>query len=252
MPKLMADPLPPGCPWSGWTPPNVDWCEEELCTWVVNPADTWSNLAYLAFGVAMALRARGRHSTLLSLFAPASVLVGVFSFVYHASYTWFLQFFDFVGMFVFCFALITANALRLGWIRPERGVGFLAAGVALFSVMVLLVSETTFPIQGLVGLLIAAILGQEWTLHRRDPTDAPDYRPFWLALGLLAAAALFSLADVTRTFCDPTNHWLQGHAIWHVLSAASLYAMFRFYEGIEDLGPGSGASSAAISPPTPA
>ena len=38
--------LPPGCPWSGFTPPNVDWCEEELCAWVVNPADTWSNLAY--------------------------------------------------------------------------------------------------------------------------------------------------------------------------------------------------------------
>jgi hypothetical protein len=185
----------------------------------------------------MALRARSRQSKVLSLFAPASVLVGVFSFVYHASYTWFLQFFDFVGMFVFCFAVITANALRLGWIRPRRAVGFLASGVVLFSALVLLVSETALPIQSLVAVLIATILGQEWRLHRRGSIDAPNYRAFWLALGLLAAAALGSLADVTRTFCDPTNHWLQGHAIWHVLSAASLYAMFRFYEGIEDRGP---------------
>jgi len=233
MPKLLADPLPPGCPWSGWTPPNLDWCEEELCAWVVNPADTWSNLAYIAFGVAMALRARGRGSDVLSLFAPASVLVGVFSFAFHASYTYFLQFFDFVGMFVFLFAVITANALRLGWIGRERRLAFLAAGVVLFSALVPLLSETTIPIQSLVGLLIAAILAQEWAAYRRNGPAAADYRVFAVALALLAAGAAFSLADLTRVFCDPSNHWIQGHALWHLLTAASLYAMFRFYEGIE-------------------
>jgi hypothetical protein len=45
--------------------------------------------------------------------------------------------------------------------------------------------------------------------------------------------AAFSLADVTRPYCDPSNHWLQGHAIWHRLTAASLCAMFRFYERLE-------------------
>jgi hypothetical protein len=236
MPKLMADPLPPGCPWSGWTPPNVDWCEEELCGWIVNPADTWSNLAYVAFGIAMALRARGRSSPVLSLFAPASVIVGAFSFAYHASYTYFLQFFDFVGMFLFCFVIITANALRLGWIRREQRLAFLLAGVVFFSAGVPLLGETTIPIQSLVGLLIAAILAQEWAVFRsrRSGAGASDYRRFAIGLVLLAAAAAFSLADVTRAFCDPTNHWLQGHAIWHVLTAASLYAIFRFYEAIED------------------
>jgi hypothetical protein len=61
----------------------------------------------------------------------------------------------------------------------------------------------------------------------------PNVRPFFIGLALLVAAAAFSLADVTRAFCDPANHWLQGHAIWHVLTAASLYAMFRFYERLE-------------------
>jgi len=236
MPKLMADPLPPGCPWSGWTPPNVDWCEEELCGWIVNPADTWSNLAYIAFGIAMALRAHGRSSSVLSLFAPASVIVGVFSFAYHASYTYFLQFFDFVGMFLFCFVIITANALRLGWIGRERRVAFLVAGVVLFSAGVPLLSETTIPIQSLVGLLIAAILAQEASAsrRRRAGSGATDYRPFFIGLALLVVAAAFSLADVTRAFCDPSDHWLQGHAIWHLLTAASLYAMFRFYAEIED------------------
>jgi hypothetical protein len=170
----------------------------------------------------------------LSLFAPENVIVGAFSFVYHASYTYFLQLFGFVGMFLFCFVIVSANALRLGWIRHEQRLAFLIGGVVGFSALGPLLGETTIAIQSLVGLLIVAILAQEWAAFRRGGAGAADYRPFLVGLALLAAAAAFSLAGVTRAFCDPTNHWLQGHAIWHVLSAASLYAMFRFYEGIEE------------------
>ena len=37
---------------------------------------------------------------------------------------------------------------------------------------------------------------------------------------------------MTRIWCDPADHWLQGHAAWHVLSAAALAALYRFYEGL--------------------
>lgn len=36
-------PLPDGCPWSGWTLPNLKWCEDNVCAWVTAPANTWSN-----------------------------------------------------------------------------------------------------------------------------------------------------------------------------------------------------------------
>ena len=228
---LAADPLPPGCPWSGWTPPNVNWCEEELCSWVVNPADTWSNVAYLAFGLLMIVGARAERSDTLALFAPASILVGVFSLVYHASYTYFFQFFDFVGMFIFCFAVITANAVRLRWIEPSGTLRFYVVGVAGLSALVPIVSKTQVPIQFLVLLLALVILGQEFAAFRRQrPSDPPTHRLlFFAGLGLLGLALAASLADLTRTWCEPTNHWLQGHALWHVLSAGALYLLFRFY-----------------------
>lgn len=229
MPKLLAPPLPDGCPWSGWTPPNVDWCEEELCEWIVNPADTWSNLAYVIFGVLMWYRASRAGDARLALFGPASVAVGICSFVYHASYTYFFQFFDFLGMFLFCFTVITVNALRLGWITLRRQWVFFAAGVGLFSALVPALSQTRIPIQILVAFLIALILGQELVIRRRARPGATPYGLFFLALALLAAAGAFSLADVTRVWCDPRNHWLQGHALWHLLSAASLYTLFCFY-----------------------
>jgi hypothetical protein len=81
-----------------------------------------------------------------------------------------------------------------------------------------------------VFLLIVAMVGQELALWRRaGAAGRADYSAYWLALALLGAASALSLADVTRAWCDPANHWLQGHALWHVLSAASLYALLRFY-----------------------
>ena len=85
-------------------------------------------------------------------------------------------------------------------------------------------------------MLIAAILGQEFAIWRRDRVDrSVAYAPFLLALLLMAAAALASLADLTRLWGDPQNHWMQGHALWHVLTAAALYALFRFYAGMPRL-----------------
>ncbi|MGE4609617.1 MAG: ceramidase domain-containing protein [Myxococcota bacterium] len=231
MPLLLAPPLADGCPWSGFLPPNIDWCEQELCAWVTNPANTWSNLAYFAFAIAMASITRRLGIQELRLFAPASFLVGAFSLVYHASYTFLFQFFDFVGMFAFCFVPITLNAIRLEQISGERQVWFYSVGVVAMSALVPLGYFAGFPIQALVLVLIIAIIGQEVAVHRRGGTS-PDYRWYRVALALISAAAVFSALDVSRTFCDPNNHWIQGHAIWHVLSAAALFALFQFYRGV--------------------
>jgi hypothetical protein len=232
MSRLLAPPLPPGCPWSGFTPPNLDWCEEELCAWITNPANTWSNLLYVLLGLLMWREARRDRLRTLALFGPASVAVGVFSFAYHASYTWFLQFFDFVGMFLFCFTVLTRNALRLGWVGAGRQTACFVGGVLASSALVPVLFEAGTPIQGIVLLLVLAMIAQELVLRRRDGVR-PAHRFWWTALGLIAVAAALSALDVTRTWCDPANHWLQGHALWHLLSAASLYALFRFYVELE-------------------
>ena len=242
MARVLAPPLPEGCPWSEWTPPNVDWCEQELCALVVNPANTWSNLLYVVLGLVMWSEARRLGRRDLAVFGPASVLVGVFSLVYHASYTYFFQFFDFVGMFVFCFLPLALNARRLGWIRPGRELAFQTAGVVLFSAAVPVLFELGVPIQGLVFLLIVAIVAQELALRARS-ADRSAYPWFFTGLALITAGAVCSALDVTRAWCDPTHPWLQGHALWHVLSAASLYALFRFYRALG--GEGAGRQSRA-------
>ena len=230
MSRLLAPPLPPGCPWSGFTPPNVDWCEQELCALVVNPANTWSNLVYLGLGLWMWREARRLGRSDLRWFGPASITVGVFSLAYHASYTWLLQFFDFVGMFVFCFVVLARNARRLDWVGPRGETRFFLTGVAAASALVPLLFESGVPIQATVALCIAFALAQEAWLQRREGAP-PLPHAYWAGLALLGAAGLCSLLDVTRVWCDSTS-WLQGHAVWHVLSACALLALFRFYAGL--------------------
>ena len=197
----------------------------------MNPADTWSNLLYIALGVWMwrATRRQGRPD--LALFGPASIAVGVFSFAYHASYTWALQFLDFVGMFLFCFTVLARNASRLGWIEPRREARFFALGVLGASALVPVLFELGVPIQLTVAACIAVALGQEAALRRRARGVAFP-RSYFVGLALLGAAALCSALDVSRVACDPRNHWLQGHAVWHVLTALALLAFFQFYAAL--------------------
>ena len=54
--------------------------------------------------------------------------------------------------------------------------------------------------------------------------------PYFVALAMLTAASVCSALDVSRVWCDPGNHWLQGHAAWHVLTAGTLFWLYRFYE----------------------
>jgi hypothetical protein len=226
--------LEPGCPWHALRelrPPNVDWCELERCAWIVEPANTWSNLAYVAVGVALMVSARETQSLSLRAFGPAAVIVGVFSGIYHASTTFALQVLDFAGMYVFCYLLLTLNLRRLGLVGAGDAVRRFAQLVVATTVLTVAIDFLEVPIQGIVFLLILAIVASELWLRRRDP--GVSLRFFGLAVLLITAGAVFSVLDVTRIWCDPAHPFLQGHAIWHVLSAASLLAAYFHYRQFE-------------------
>jgi hypothetical protein len=218
---------PTTCPWAGWAPPNLDWCEAELCAWIRNPANTWSNLAYILAAIPM-WRAGGSRSRVLGW---AALFVGVSSFVYHASATYVFQIGDFLGMFTFVGLPLSYNAVRLGWLRPGReGRGVLAVIAAGCSLLLVARLLTPYPIQLIVFGMILFVIAQELVIARRI---AVPRRTFWIAVALLFTGAGFSSADLSRLWCDPDNHWLQGHALWHVLGAASLVALARFYRELE-------------------
>ena len=228
-------PLEAGCPWeplSSFWLPNVRWCEAQLCSVVVEPANTWSNLAYVFAGLALLWIGARRGDRTLRIFGLAEIVVGVCSFVYHMSFSGVLQVLDFFGMYVFTNLLLGLNLVRLGVLPRRRFWAVYAASVLALTALTVALRFTPFPIQGIVFVLILAIVVTEYLQRPPAPLDR---RLFLAALATLSVAAGFSAADFSGAFCDPDDHFVQGHAIWHLLGATSLVFAAFFYRQIPDL-----------------
>ncbi len=238
-PRQPANPIPEGCPWhelSKYGLPNVNWCEEYVCAWINEPANTWSNLAYVLSALwILWLRRDSSGAGPLRWFAPVLATMGLFSGIYHASNTHVTQILDFLGMYLFCFLLLGINGVRLGALSLSRLPLWFLTAVSLATVGTVLAVRAGFPIQSFIGILTLALVITEVLIRRRlaalpsGGASAGSLRGFFASLGLLTLAATCSAMDVSRTLCDPQNHFLQGHAAWHVLSACALLAAYYHY-----------------------
>lgn len=174
-------------------------------------------------------RASRKETGALRLFSVAAAVVGVTSFALHASFTAFFQFFDFVGMFLFAAVLLAVDLERLGAIPRDRSPVVVAVATAASAAAFGLVRLAGLPVQPLVVLEALVLVGLEVRLARG--LSGEQLRWLWGALGLTACAVGFWLADYTRILCDPTDHLFQAHAVWHLLTAAAMVTLFRFYRG---------------------
>ena len=222
----------PACP---WTPlrewgglPNVKWCEETLCSWVAEPANTWSNLAFIVAAAALWVITRRDGERTLRFWAPATFWVGFTSLAYHASVAFVTQVFDFFGMYFFFVLVLLLNVVRMGSLAARRLFPTLWALIVGLTVLTVVVAKVGLPVQGIVALLLLAALVTEVIASRR--ASAPVLHRFLFGgLGFIAVAGVFSASDASRAWCTPANHVLQGHAIWHVLNAVGiLLAHFHY------------------------
>ncbi|MCU0701015.1 MAG: ceramidase domain-containing protein [Myxococcaceae bacterium] len=228
----------PECPWHAvreWGGlPNVKWCEETLCSWVAEPTNTWSNLAFLVTAAAIFVVTRRETSRTERFWPVAAFWVGVTSLVYHASVTFVLQVFDFFGMYFFFSLVLLLNLVRLELLSKERLFPVLWASIIGLTVFTVVVAKASLPVQGIVGvMLVAGIVTEAWATVKRKS----QVRWFLGALAFIAVAGAFSASDVSRRWCDPTDHVFQGHAIWHVLNAVGIGLAYVHYRQFKALFP---------------
>jgi hypothetical protein len=224
--------LDAGCPWVDLRQstglPDVLWCERQLCSWIATPANTWSNLGYVLVGVFFYWLTRKEKAENIRFYGPAAMWVGWTSFIYHASLFYVSQVLDFFGMYVFFFLILVQNFARLGKANPEK----LKRTVWILSIVTTLLSGAAaklgMRLQPVVMFLIIMILITEVFATKRA---VKKVKHLYLGLSLLflGIGAGFSASDVTRRFCSPDNHWLQGHAIWHLAGALALLFSIFYY-----------------------
>ncbi len=224
--------IPPMCPWYDhqvkYGMPNLKWCEETLCSYVVEPANTWSNIAYLIVALLIFWKATQKSQKEAVWIAPALAITGMCSFYYHMTTNGFSQYIDFIGMYIMvallaCFNLVRARLLKMKHILiPWLGL------IVAYSGLYFLFAKIGIKIQLIIVLAAIVIVGTEFFIKFKLQQKT-NYKNLYLALGFIGTAEVFSLLDLNRIMCEPSNHFIQGHAIWHVLGGIGFWFVYEFY-----------------------
>lgn len=230
---LYENPHGPSCPWYPITEsqgaPNIKWCEETLCQWISEPANTWSNLGYLIIGLYVTYLAfKNNHNFKLKQFGPIIFFMGAMSFFYHQSNFYGSQILDFVGMFFFVGWAKGMNLIRLGKLKDNQLIVFNLIVAALYTVVMHVMYLYGLKFQVIVLISGLIIIGTEILAQKKQKADL---KWFVATLATLIVAFGFSVLDGQRLWCDPTQHgWFsQGHAIWHWTAAIGMFTIYKHY-----------------------
>ena len=218
------------CPWNQLESSPTTFCEENLCAWIRQPANTWSNLAFIFVGILILRRARsGTTSSHFHGLGWVAIITGVGSAFYHASESRIGAIADYFGMYLGSAYMLTTNLHRLtGWKSPVRTAVYWSVLVLTLGSMILN-ENTARTIYGAISIVCCLALEIAIYFRNRKNGIVISYR--WFA----GVWILFSLSywvwkfDEARMACDPHNHVFTGHALWHLLNAAALYVLFLYY-----------------------
>lgn len=228
-----TNPHGPSCPWYSITEtqgaPNIKWCEETLCQWISEPANTWSNLGYMIVAVIITIIAiKNRHNFSLKQFGPIIFFMGAMSFFYHQSNFYGSQILDFVGMFFFVGWAMGMNLIRLGKMDSKKLIPFNVIVATIFTIAMHIMYMTGVKFQAIVLIAGIFIVTTEIMAQKKLRTDV---NWFVAAVCTLIVAFGFSISDGKRLWCDPTQHgWFsQGHAVWHWTAAIAMFFIYKHY-----------------------
>ena len=214
-------PLSPDCFWVNFSPPTIQFCENNLCGLITQPANTWSNFAYIFVGTYLLFKDKANGK----ITGWIAILIGISSFLYHASFTFLMQYFDLSSMFLFSSFFLTANLCRSDFLKTKNRVKTMFLIVAVSMGLLYFFRKTGIPIFSLQ--IIAAGILELYIFKNKNLSS--NYKNILTALILFIVAFVIWLLDLFKIFCDKDNHIFQGHAIWHILTALSILFIHKFY-----------------------
>ncbi len=94
-------------------------CEKSLCEWIRQPANTWSNLASVDDWTFLLHRSRKEHSETDGYLGVSIAIMGICSFLCHATTTVLFGLLDVTSIFIFLSILSTLVLFRSGIIKGK-------------------------------------------------------------------------------------------------------------------------------------
>lgn len=212
--------IEPGCPWHShqqfFGPPNVNWCEPTICSWINEPFNAWSNLGYLLIGLFIIFQAINSTE---KKYGIVVVLTGLVSFIYHSTNNFFTQYFDYLGMLILVAYVLSFNISRLkknlnlinfylGWL-----LSFLLITLNVFLMM-------KIPIQLIIVFGCFSVVIFEFYNGYKEQS-LKKYKYFLLSFSLITVGQIFAILDSKRIFC-PNELLFTGHVLWHIFGSLGL------------------------------
>jgi len=222
-----------GPDWSAFAPASCAatrcFCEiPRIGSLILQPANSWSSYGYVFGGFLMILIARRRDSAMTPLamiaFGITAIAVGIGSALLHATLTLWGQFLDVLGMYLVGSFLLVSALSRWRRIADRPAIGLY---VLLCAVLVAVLIGEPEVRRWLFGVLLIAAIVLELGFAR--PLRPGVRLPLYL-YGLLANAVAFGIWNLDQhgLVCSPAS-LIQGHAVWHLLGALSMWLCFAYY-----------------------
>ncbi len=213
------------CPWQQF-PEQIDlrsFCEERLCSWIVEPANTWTNIGYLIVAI-LIFRSQTENKEAQKIFWRATFALFLGSTFFHMSATVMGKMADVAAMFLLSVGILCLSLKRLIKLK-DPATELIYFSLLAFSLLFLFIFK--FGNIVFASQLIASCLIEFYLAFKKRSSISG--KTFLLAITTAAVAFLFWNLDVTKIYCDPHNHFINGHGLWHLLAALAIFLLFKAY-----------------------
>jgi hypothetical protein len=237
--------------WELWNPATGNafhFCESNRMDQLIRqPSNTWSNLGYLVVGLfALTLGVQDfkktgrkqsdnflvRYPIFSIMFGLSAIYLFVGSFLYHASLTSYFQKLDQTGLYSVVVVFITFNLYKifpLIRVKEEwRSSHALMVAIAVGLNYLIFVKLWAININVLFPTLVLLVFLTSIYYMLFVNRDHYFTNYLWAAYSILLLAGIIWILDRTNMVCSPDSIF-QGHALWHLLTAASIFFIYLYY-----------------------
>jgi len=200
-------------------PARMQFCERTLDGFIKHPADTWTNIGPFLAGLVILFQATAPLERLLG---SAAVWTGLASGYFHASNTILGETLDLSGMFMFIFSIAALQQQRANANNP--GFRWLIVFVLLATLVMTALSSfsTAFASPAFAAIVVIVVVRGLYD-HKLTVWAFAMCGTFLVAWG-------FWWLDFLRHLCDPDNHILTAHGLWHLLNGLVFWFALRHYQ----------------------
>lgn len=202
--------------------PTVTFCEEITNHVISRPNYAISNLAYIFVSLILFLKVKNNKTYLP--FAVLALAVGMFSMFYDVRPLYLTQLLDLLAMLAIASLIIFLDLSKLYKLNIKKCILITTVMIALGMFIVLTLQG--YAGNFVFGFFIAVAIISEYLVYQKKLHKGYKYWIAALVIFLLGFAIW--LPDGTKTYCSSVA-LLNGRAVFHYLTAISIYLLAVFY-----------------------